>query len=164
MNSVFDIPTNPRPIYADICVCGHPVKSHTLGPCEGSLGTCNCKKIWQIFSVLDPQSFSRPHLGIGEGHALIQGVLNYPEGYEGILLSNVGLGKSPECYRCMQRTNLLMPVLVNRHSVKAVTQVARGRMTRLWCHKCCDLEELDFVPYVAYAIDLAWKKRQGLRT
>jgi len=144
---------------ADICVCGHPTRGHDYISCEGSSGTCRCKKIWPLFRVTSPQSFLRPHTGIGENHALIQGVINHAEGLDGIFMANSELGRNPACYRCGISTKRLMPILVNRHSMKAVKEVAMGRMTRLWCDRCCELEEVAFVTDVAWAIFSAFKSQ-----
>lgn len=156
----YDIYYPPVRDFIDICTCGHTPKSHTPGTCEGSLGTCNCNKIYPFLRVTNAQSFCRPHVSTGEGHALIQGVINHPEGFSGIDLSHSSLGKNPECYRCRKYTSKLMPVLVNRHSMKAVKEVSRGRMTRLWCQGCCELEEVEFVADVAVVIQEAIRRRK----
>ena len=144
---------------ADVCVCGHPTRSHDYISCEGSSGTCRCKKIWPLFRVTNPRSFLRPHSGIGEKHALVQGVINHLDGLDGIFMANSALGKNPACYRCGRFTSDLMPILVNRHSMNAVQEVSKGKMSRLWCFGCCDLEAVEFSPHVAIAIESAQKIR-----
>jgi hypothetical protein len=143
------------PILVEICCCGHALKSHTLSACEGSRGTCRCMKIHPLLAVENASSFSNPHSSVGVGHALIQGILSHPAGAAEIQLSKRDLGKRPECYRCGRLTHALMPVLVNRHSVKAVSDVSRGRMTRLWCSECCELEEVPYSPILSEVIRAA---------
>ena len=149
--------SEPRTNVVEICSCGHALRAHTLNTCEGSQGTCHCRKLHRLLVVESAASFSKPHSSVGIGHALIQGVLGHPEGSEAIHLSPRDLGRNPECYRCRRLTTNLMPILVNRHSLNAVKDVSKGRMTRLWCDICCELEEIPFLPYVADVIDRGWK-------
>jgi hypothetical protein len=142
-----------------ICACGHPAGSHTDRACLVNRSFCNCRKFHSLFKVEDERSFLKPHTSIGMGHALIQGVLSHLEGIESIHLSDVGLGKSPECYRCRKVTRLLMPVLMNVHSVRPVTDVSKGKMTRLWCESCCNLEDVEYFPVVAEVMESAWQRR-----
>lgn len=153
----------PPRIY-EICPCGHPIHEHGIQRCMVGNNTCNCRHARPLFAVTNYTSFLGPHYSAGIGHALMQGVLTHPEGLDGISLSSRDLGKNPECYRCMLPTTVLMPILVNRNSVKAVTDLSRARMTRLWCEGCCELEEIEFIPYVAYAINLAWNRRHRRST
>ncbi len=143
-----------------ICACGHPAGSHTDRACLVNRSVCNCRKFHSLFKVEDERSFLKPHTSIGMGHALIQGVLSHLEGIESIHLSDVGLGKSPECYRCRKVTRLLMPVLMNVHSVRPVTDVSKGKMTRLWCESCCNLEDVEYFPVVAEVMESAWQRRR----
>ena len=143
-----------------ICACGHPAGSHTDRACLVNRSFCNCRKFHSLFKVEDERSFLKPHTSIGMGHALIQGVLSHLEGIESIHLSDVGLGKSPECYRCRKVTRLLMPVLMNVHSVRPVTDVSKGKMTRLWCESCCNLEDVEYFPVVAEVMESAWQRRR----
>ncbi len=152
---------NHRTSPGEICPCGHPLSGHRGGYCQVSVLTCHCLHGQPLFVVTNADSFRLPHTSVGIGHALIQGVLNHTHGLEGISLSSGYLGRDPECYRCRRRTSALMPVLVNTHSIKAVTDVAKGKMTRLWCFDCCDLEGVTFVPYVAFAIEHARRARRG---
>jgi hypothetical protein len=149
--------SEPRTNFVEICSCGHALRAHTLSTCEGSQGTCHCKKIHRLFVVESANSFCKPHTSVGIGHALIQGVLGHPEESGVIDLSHKDLGRNPECYRCRRPTTNLMPLLVNRHSLNAVKDVSKGRMTRLWCDICCELEEISFLPHVANVIDRGWK-------
>jgi len=143
----------------EICTCGHPIVEHFGGICRVNNSNCNCRLGRPIFVVVNPESFYKPHTSVGLGHALIQGVLHHQGGLEGIELSTSDIGRNPECYRCRRYTVQLMPILVNRHSVQAVSDVSKGKMTRLWCNSCCELEGMEFIPYVHYAIEAALRRR-----
>jgi len=146
--------------HIEICACGHPSGEHAWEGCRVDRSNCNCKKIRGLFVVKNAASFYQPHVSTGVGHALIQGLMKCDESVESIQLCGRDLGKLPECYRCRRFTSSLTPVLVNRHSMKAVSEVSQGRMTRLWCDRCCELEEIDFFPHVAIVIRLAWERGQ----
>ena len=144
----------------EICSCGHPIGEHGTPRCRVDRSNCNCIKFHSLFVVRDAESFYRPHTSTGVGHALIQGLVNCGAPLEWIELSERDLGKQPECYRCGRCTHALMPILMDRHSSRAVTEVSKGRMTRLWCNKCCDREGIEFFPEVAIIINSALERRQ----
>ena len=152
-NPVFNLPSF-------ICTCGHPSGNHYGGGCQVNRSFCNCRKLHPLFKVADDKSFYKPHTSIGLGHALIHGVLDHEDGPESIELSDYDIGKSPECYRCRKVTRLLMPVLMNVHSVRPVTDVSKGKMTRLWCESCCNLEDVEYFPVVAEVMESAWQRRR----
>jgi hypothetical protein len=153
--------STPWPSVVEICSCGHPLRNHTMSTCEGSRGTCQCRKLHPLLVVKNAESFRKAHTSVGVGHALIQGLLDYPGGLDQIGLSKRDLGRNPECYRCGVSTPNLMPILVNRHSTMAVHEVSRGRMTRLWCDKCCEREDIEFLPHLANVIKFGLIRRRN---
>ena len=151
--------TRNRPI--QICTCGHPGREHEKRGCRVDRSNCNCTKIHSLFVVRNTESFYKPHISTGIGHALIQALLSSNDDVESVELSDRDLGKQPECHRCGRFTSSLMPILMDRYGSRAVTEVSMGRMTRLWCPDCCEREGIEFYPGVAVIIKLAWDRRQS---
>ena len=147
-----------RPI--QICTCGHPSREHEARGCRFDKSNCNCIKFHSLFLVKNTECFYKTHMSTGIGHALIQALLNCKHDIESIELSDRDYGKQPECYRCGRFVSSLMPMLMDRHSSRAVTDVSKGRMTRLWCKDCCDREGIEFFPHVAIMISNAWQRRE----
>ena len=159
MDSPIKIPYIHVPRF-EICSCGHPYSEHGSGVCRLERSNCNCRKFHSLFTVQNRASFYQPHVSTGTGHALIQALLNCDDDMTSINLSDRGLGVRPECYRCGSFTNHLMPILMDRHSSRAVNEVSKGRMTRMWCIACCDREGIVFFPGVAIVIGEAWHRRR----
>jgi hypothetical protein len=148
----------------EICSCGHPYSEHGWGDCRLERSNCNCRKFRSFLSVQNKASFLRPHISTGIGHALIQALIHCEDDVETIDLSDRDLGVRPECYRCSSYTNRLMPILMDRHSSRAVKEVSKGKMTRMWCDSCCNREDIEFFPGVAIVIGMAWDRRRIRKT
>jgi hypothetical protein len=118
---------------ARICVCGHPVRSHTGYPgsqlCKPAKMECPCREAVGVLTAQDTRQFLWATTGAGPRHALFKGVL-----------ASIEKGKTWEwiegaqrCRVCEEETEKVIPAAVTPHG--GVVQRPE-KMNGLLCPEC----------------------------
>lgn len=126
--------TAQRKFNREICVCGHPMRSHSsseLGTtCLAAKTFCPCTMPIPVVRALDHRYFTKISRGAGAKHALFQGMYaSIKAGKEVNWLSE------PRCFKCGKEGSLVRPIPLNRHMK---VSFGAGEMNLLACDLCTE--------------------------